>query len=181
MKQLNHTRKLVACSVFIAIGIMMPVVFHAFGILGKVFLPMHIPVLIAGLVFGGYAGLWIGVLTSVLSSILTGMPPIIPILPVMAVELAIYGAVGGYLYHSRCWNLPVSLLAAMFTGRLAAILMVCGMVGLLGINLNPVAYITGVVVIGSPGIAIQLILVPLMVKRLEIMFAKNRILGVVDG
>ncbi len=168
----RRTGKIVASSLFIALGVVLPVVFHFFGALGPVFLPMHIPVLIAGLFLGGKAGLAVGALTPVLSSFLTGMPPLLPTLPVMAAELAVYGAAGGYLYRGRCWKLYVSLAAAITAGRLAAAAMVCVIANMLSISVSPVAYVTGAFVTGLPGIVIQLAVVPLLVKRLEITFPK---------
>jgi hypothetical protein len=167
-----RTGKVVASSLFIAFGVMLPVAFHFFGALGRVFLPMHIPVLIAGLFLGGYAGLAVGALTPVLSSLLTGMPPLMPTLPVMAAELAVYGAAGGYLYNVRRWNLYVSLTAAMVAGRLAAAMMVYALATMLNINISPAVYVTGAFVTGLPGIVIQLALVPLLVRRLQAVFVK---------
>ncbi|RKY70366.1 MAG: ECF transporter S component, partial [Candidatus Latescibacterota bacterium] len=50
-------------------------IFHQFGIAGKVFLPMHFPVIVAGLLFGPFSGLLVGLFSPVLSFLLTGMPP----------------------------------------------------------------------------------------------------------
>ncbi len=169
---MHRTGKVVASSLFIAFGVVLPVAFHFFGALGPVFLPMHIPVLIAGLFLGGYAGLAVGALTPLLSSLLTGMPPLLPTLPVMAGELAVYGAVGGYLYKVWRWNMYVSLATAMVAGRLAAAMMVYVIGNLLSINISPVAYVTGALVTGLPGIIIQLAVVPLLVKRLQAVFVK---------
>jgi len=167
-----RTGKIVASSLFIAFGVILPVVFHFFGAMGPVFLPMHIPVLIAGLFLGGFAGLVVGVLTPFLSSLLTGMPPLMPTLPVMAVELAVYGAIGGCLHKIWRWNLYVSLATAMVAGRLAAAMMVYVLANMLHITVSPVAYVTGAVVTGLPGIVIQLAVVPLLVKRLQAVFVK---------
>ena len=60
---MTRTGKMVASSVFIAFGVTLPIAFHFFGGIGSVFLPMHIPVLIAGLFLGRNAGLAVGFLT----------------------------------------------------------------------------------------------------------------------
>lgn len=168
----QKTGKLVASSLFIAFGVMLPIAFHFFGDLGQVFLPMHIPVLIAGLFLGGYSGLAVGVLTPLFSSLLTGMPPVMPSLPVMAAELAVYGAVGGCLYNVRRWNLYVSLATAMVAGRLAAAMVLYGMATLLNIDIRPEVYVKAKLVVGLPGVIIQLAVVPLLVKRLQAVFVK---------
>jgi len=81
--------------VFISLGVLLPIAFHAVGAMGSVFLPMHIPVLMAGLLMGPVIGAGVGALTPVCSSLLTGMPPLMPTLPIMIPELIAYGAVAG--------------------------------------------------------------------------------------
>ncbi len=48
----NATLKLVLASLFTAIGLLLPTVFHMFSLGGSIFLPMHIPVLLCGLICG---------------------------------------------------------------------------------------------------------------------------------
>ena len=155
-----------ATSVFVAFGVILPIAFHFVGAMGPVFLPMHIPVLMAGLFLGPVSGLTVGVITPVLSSVLTGMPPLIPILPLMVMELAVYGTVAGYLYQVRHLPLAVALITAMIAGRLAALVGVYGLANLFHLKLTPMAYLAGLTA-GLPGIAVQLIVVPLLLKRLE--------------
>lgn len=92
--------KMGASAVFVAFGMILPVMFHFVGAIGSIFLPMHIPVLMAGLFLGPVSGLTVGVMTPMLSSLLTGMPPLMPVLPLMPLELAVYGALSGYLYRA---------------------------------------------------------------------------------
>ena len=95
------------------------------------------------------------------------MPPIMPILPIMVVELSIYGACSGYLYKGLKLNLLTSLITSMVIGRTAAAVTVYFLAILLHIKLTPIAYITGAIVTGLPGILIQLIAVPVLVNRLQ--------------
>ncbi len=162
----TKTFKLVASSVLVATGVLLPMVFHMAGAAGSIFLPMHIPALLAGFLLGPYCGLCVGLLAPLLSSLSTGMPPV-PVLPVMTVELAVYGAVGGWLYRDRKLSIWLSLIAAMTAGRLAAALSAYILVKLLAVKLNPLTFITGAVLTGLPGITVQLMLVPLLVRRLE--------------
>lgn len=55
---MNHsqTKNLVGTALCIALGLILPQVFHLIGA-GPVFLPMHIPVLLCGLCFGWPFGL----------------------------------------------------------------------------------------------------------------------------
>lgn len=45
---MSKTYKLVASAVLVAFGVLLPLVFHLAGTAGQIFLPMHIPVLLAG-------------------------------------------------------------------------------------------------------------------------------------
>ena len=90
----KNLRNLVLSAMFIALGVALPQAFHAVPNAGSVFLPMHIPVLIAGYVVGPIFGLAVGVLTPLLSHLMFGMPPA-PVLPGMLCELAMYGLASG--------------------------------------------------------------------------------------
>lgn len=169
---MSPTRKLVFCALLAAFGVVLPIAFHLVGALGSVFLPMHIPVLVAGLFLGTYAGVGVGVLAPIIGSFLTGMPPIMPILPIMVAELAVYGGISGYLSHRRGWGLLISLVTSMVAGRLAAAVVAYVMVNMITISIKPIAFITGAVVTGLPGIAIQLLVVPMLVTRLREVFIK---------
>lgn len=163
---MSNIFNLVTTGVLIGLGVLLPIAFHMVGAMGQIFLPMHIPVLITGLLLGGKFGLVAGILTPLLSSLLTGMPPVMPVMPMMMVELMTYGAISGYLYHQHRVSLLLSLIGAMFSGRLMALGAVYVMALLVQIKLTPIAYITGAFVTGLPGMAIQLAVVPLLVNRL---------------
>lgn len=149
-----------------AVGVVVPFFFHQFGMAGKVFLPMHFPVLIAGFLLGPLGGMMVGFLCPTVSALLTGMPPL-PYLSVMVPELMTYGGVSGALYRWSKRNIWMALLGAMAAGR--AVLGLTGwvMAHLLDIHLTPVAFMTGAMVTGLPGIVGQLILIPLLMWRLR--------------
>lgn len=170
---MSYNLKIVTTAVCIALGVLLPMLFHMVGALGSVFLPMHIPVLIAGLFLGVQSGLVAGAVTPMLSTLLTGMPPAMPTLPIMMAELAAYGVISGYLYHRRRLSLLSSLVGAMLTGRLVAAATVFVLAQLVQIKFTPLVYLSGAVVTGLPGMAIQLVIVPLLVKRLLVIF-KNK-------
>lgn len=165
------TRKLVLMAIFIALGIVLPLFFHLFGAnLSSIISPMHLPVFIAGAFLGPLAGLLVGLITPLLSSLFTGMPPLLPMLPIMLIELAIYGFLCGYLFQSKKLNIYFSLVISILTGRIGAGLVVWFLVHILQIThlpANPLLYITATIVKGLPGIIIQLILVPLFIKYLQ--------------
>ena len=150
---------------FIALGVLLPIAFHAIGAMGSVFLPMHIPVLMAGLLLGPVVGAGVGALTPICSALLTGMPPVLPALPIMVPELIAYGWVSGYL--RRNCNLFVALVAAMLAGRLTAGIMVWLLAQWIELPWTPWVYLTATVAKGIPGLIVQLLFIPLLVKRLE--------------
>jgi len=159
-------QKIVYSGFFIAVGIVLPMVFHAVG-LGSIFLPMHLPVLLAGFILGSWCGMLVGILSPLVSSLLTGMPLVSPpILPIMVMELAIYGLMAGFVYNKSGY-LYVSLVWAMIAGRLAAGFGVYLAVLLCGFKVPVFVYLSAAIIKGAPGIIMQLVLIPLLVKRWE--------------
>ncbi len=170
------TKNLVKGALLVALGVIIPQIFHLIGgrATGTIFMPMHIPVLLAGFLIGPITGLYVGILAPVLSYLFTGMPPIapVPILPMMIFELAIYGLVSGILYNKLKINLFVSLIGAMIAGRLAYGLTIYIMLTLFNINLpgpmaGPLLAIVEAVRGGIIGIVLQIIIIPVAVKLLE--------------
>ncbi|HWQ21204.1 MAG TPA: ECF transporter S component [Clostridia bacterium] len=159
-------RTLTTLGLLLAIGLLLPIVFHAlFGAPGgKTLLPMHYAVLLGGLLLGPVAGAFLGIATPLLSTLMTGMPAV-AILPPMVVELAAYGLVAGLA--RRRWRLAAlwSLLLAMAAGRVALGLAVALLGPSIGLKAEPAAYVLGAIVTGLPGIAVQVILIPLVLAR----------------
>lgn len=167
-----NIKKIVYTSFFIALGIVFPMFFHLVGGpgLGRVLLPMHLPVLIGGAFLGPFAGLIIGILAPVLSSLFTGMPPVIPMLPIMIGELGIYGLVMGYFFFRIKMNVYISLVFTMLAGRVMASIVVMGLVfgfGFSQLPANPFLYIYGTITAGLPGIIGQLLIVPIVLRYIK--------------
>ncbi|HWQ62273.1 MAG TPA: ECF transporter S component [Negativicutes bacterium] len=159
--------KVIYGSLFIALGVVLPIGFHLLQLGGVIFLPMHIPVLLAGFILGGKYGLLVGLLTPLLSHLFTGMPPLSPpMLPMMIVELACYGLAAGILYRNGR-NIYVALIGAMITGRIGAgVVLYLGTL-FLGFHLPVWAFIFGGIMKGIPGIIAQLFFIPILVKTWE--------------
>jgi len=155
-------------ALYLALAVTLPIVFHQFGLGGRVFLPMHLPVLLAGFLAGPVSGLVVGLLAPGLSSLLTGMPPTDRIL-LMAMELAMYGFVAGIAYRRLRLNLYVALIAAMIVGRLmfGLGLFVLGL--FMNIPYTASAFFStgGALLVGWPGALAQLILIPIIVASVE--------------
>jgi hypothetical protein len=91
--------------------------------------------------------------------------PAVTILSPMVVELAIYGLVAGFAH--RRWRLTSvwSLLLAMAAGRIALGLAVALLGPSIGLKAEPVAYVLAGTVTGLPGIAAQIVVIPLLLAR----------------
>jgi riboflavin transporter FmnP len=165
---LSKARWLTHTALYLAIAIILPIGFHMFGIAGRVFLPMHLPVLLAGFLVGPISGLLVGLMGPSLSHLLTGMPPSYAV-PLMMGELAIYGLIAGITFLKLRWNIYGSLITALVLGRVVF----GGGLYLLGRFMNlpyDVAFFfstAGPIVEGLPGIVIQLVLVPILVTAVQ--------------
>ncbi|EHL17495.1 hypothetical protein HMPREF9630_01631 [Peptoanaerobacter stomatis] len=160
MKNNTYLKNVILSGFFIAVGVILPMIFHLLAA-GKVLLPMHIPVLLGGLLLNPLYALSAGVVTPLLSSLLTGMPPAFPILPIMMAELGAYGFVASILHVKLKLNYVVSLIISMIVGRIVAGIVVSILINVFSVKLPPfLVYIQGAVITGLPGIIIQLIFIP---------------------
>ncbi|MBR2824671.1 MAG: ECF transporter S component [Solobacterium sp.] len=165
-----QTKRIVLTGLMIALGLVLPIAVSFIPNGGTLFSPMHIPALLAGLVLGPVEGLITGVATPLLSHLLRGMPPA-PVAPAMAVELGVYGLVGGLCMRmlkdkdmNEMVKLYISLIVAMILGRIAG--------GLFrGLILNAGEYtlamwFTSYFVSTVPGMITHLILIPILARAL---------------
>lgn len=163
------TKKLVYTAVFLALGILFPMLFHLLGLPGQVLLPMHIPIFLGALTLGPISGFIVGILTPILSSLLTGMPPMIPMVPIMVFELAAYGFFAGFLYEKYPKNVFIPLIAAMIIGRIVAGIAAWSVFNIFNMDeINILTYISSSFVKGLPGIIMSLVLVPLLYKQMPV-------------
>lgn len=164
---LAKSRQIVLSAFFVAMGVIVPILFHSFGGGGRIFLPMHIPVLLGGLVLSPVYAMLVGVMTPIVSGLTTGMPVVYPMMIIMAFELATYGLLMAYLTQKLRWPVIGSLLLAMIGGRIVAGIVVAVLVLGFGLEINPVVYLVGAVSSGLPGIILQLILIPLLAPLIK--------------
>ncbi|MCL2108418.1 MAG: ECF transporter S component [Oscillospiraceae bacterium] len=179
----NPAVKTKSLTVLIAVicAVALPQVFHILGAVsgfgampGATFLPMQIPVLVAGFLGGPIVGLLAGVLSPAVSFGFTAAlgldaMPAGFMLPYMTLELAGYGFMAGLLCKINP-KMPifVNLVIAQLFGRAVRAVAVLIAVYVIGLN-NPaptaVASIWEAVVAGLPGIVLQWALIPLIVYR----------------
>ena len=129
---------------------------------------MHIPPLLAGFLIGPLSGVIVGILAPGLSHLLTGMPPTYAV-PLMSLELPIYGLVAGMAYKRLNLNIYVSLIAALLFGRLmfAFGLLVLGLFMKLPYGASEFIAGGAALVHSLPGVIIQIALVPVLVASLR--------------
>ncbi|MEL7606322.1 MAG: ECF transporter S component [Sedimentibacter saalensis] len=157
------TKEIILGGLLLATGLILPMIFHLFGLTGQIALPMHIPVLIGGFLLSPSLALSLGIITPLVSSVLTGMPVLFPMAVIMMFELGTYALTASLLSGKMKMKIIPSLIGAMAAGRIAAGLTVAALVALFGVKMNPVLYIKGAVITGIPGIIIQLLFVPSIV------------------
>ena len=166
---MKSTKRLVFAALCTAIGILLPQLLHAIPQGGNIFLPMHIPVLLCGFICGPGWGLACGAICCTLSHLITGMPVAL-IYPGMVCELAVYGLISGLMFNifkkkRKLWATYLCLITAMLCGRIVSGLL-NGLVFRAG-SYSFSIWLSASFVTGFPGIAIQLILIPLLVRRLH--------------
>jgi len=161
-KFITHT------ALFLALAVLLPIGFHQLGASGRIFLPMHIPPLLAGFLLGPVSGLIVGVLAPGLSHLLTGMPPTYAV-PLMSLELPIYGLVAGMAYKRLNLNIYISLMAAMLVGRImfGLGLFVLGLFIDLPYTAAKFFSTGGAILSGLPGITVQIVAIPIIVAALK--------------
>ncbi len=164
----KKTHALILAGVFIALGIVLPMAFHMIGGAGPIFLPMHIPVLIGGFFLSPILALSVGVITPLLSGFITGMPPLFPMMPIMMLELGIYGLTISVIKNNVSKNPYIALLISMLLGRIGAGFMVYVLSTFFAAKLpSSFVFITTAVTTGIPGIVIQLLIIPVVVIALN--------------
>ena len=166
----TRTQKLCAAAVCLALALLLPFLTGQMQSLGNALCLMHLPVLLCGYICGGVWGLCVGFAAPLLRFALFGMPPVYPLGLAMAFELGCYGLVAGLLYRKLPKTpamLYVSLLTAMLAGRLVwgGVRLLCA--GLTGAAFPFSAFLAGAVTQAVPGIVLQLLLVPALVRSVE--------------
>lgn len=168
----NHTqvKKMVLAAFFLALAFVMPFLTGQIPEVGARLCPLHIPVILCGFICGPAWGAAVGFIAPVLRSVILGMPPLFPTALCMTFELAAYGAVTGVMHRILPKNkgsIYLSLLTAMVAGRLVwgAAMLVC--MGLSGGTFSFAAFLAGAVTNAIPGIAVQIVLIPILVMVLE--------------
>lgn len=147
----------------IALGAMTPLSAHALGARCWVYLPAHVPALLAGLTLGPLVGGLTGFATILSDVLFGGMVSGLKSLP-LGLEIFTYGLVAGLLGR-RAHSYGMRLLAlggAMLVGRL--VYLVATFAALPHKTLAPM--LTSLFLVPWPGIVVQVVALPLIAPRL---------------
>ena len=170
MKRKNEMKQLTLSAMFLAFAFIMPFLVGQIPQIGSMLCPMHIPILLCGFFCGAPWGLVIGLIAPMLRSVILEMPPMFPTAFCMALELATYGFVAGWLHHKlpkKKLYVYVSLLSAMILGRLVWGIVMFFCMGLDVTKFGFQSFLVGAVLNAIPGIILQIVLIPILVIALE--------------
>ena len=175
-------RNLVLTGLFLAIGLVLPLLTGQIKEIGSMLLPMHLPVFLCAFICGWQYATPMAFVLPLMRWLIFGMPPIYPTALAMAFELAAYAFVAGLLYHKifrrqNLLTLYISLIAAMIIGRAVWGAAQFILLTIDGKAFTFAAFIAGAFTNAFPGIIVQLVLIPLIMFALDraklIRFKKN--------
>ena len=180
-KTKDYVKTITLSAMFLALGMVLPFVTGYVPMVGKMLLPMHIPVLLCGLICGWQWGAAVGLVCPLLRHMIFQMPPMLDAIG-MTFELCAYGAVVGFLYARSKWKcvraLYRSLLIAMVSGRVVWALVRMVMMGMGAREFGWEAFVAGALTSAIPGIILQLTLIPIIMVALDraklVPFSKTR-------
>lgn len=166
----HSARKLTLSGLFLALGLLLPFLTGQIPTIGKMLLPMHIPVLLAGFVCGWPYGLIVGLICPVLRSVLFTMPRMMSDAVPMAFELAAYGFAAGLLYKilpKKNQYIYVALIVSMIFGRIVWAISSLVFYQIMGSAFTWEMFMAEAFINALPGIAIQLVLIPVIIMALK--------------
>lgn len=168
--KMNPVRRLTAAAVCLTLCLVLPFLTGQIPQIGSALCPMHLPVLLGGFICGPWWAAAVGAAAPLLRhALFAGMPPILTALA-MTFELAVYGLVSGILYRNRkknVKNIYISLVSAMVAGRVVWGIATVIITGAAGGVFTWAAFASGAVLNAIPGIAVQIILIPVIVVALR--------------
>lgn len=152
---MSHSRRTAVTLLLVIAGAITPLIAHAIGGRCWIFLPAHLPPLLAGLALGPVVGFLTGAATAISDLLWGGRVHGLAFLP-LGLEFVTYGVVAGALsarpgrYPSRLFAIVVAMLAGRLAHFVAALLLGRG-----GGHLMDSLFVAP-----WPGIVIQILLLP---------------------
>lgn len=174
------TVKTLVAAVLIALSVGLPQIVHlvAGPKGGMMWLPMYLPVLLAGCLLGVRWGAAVGILAPLVSFGLTSAAgnamPALSRLPFMLAELAVFAAVSGLFagrIAERGWMAFAAVPAAIAAGRLSFLALAALFQSVSGLS---AAVAWSQILTGWPGVLAQVILAPCVVVLLRFVLLRER-------
>ncbi len=162
---------LVLSAMFLCIALLLPFLTGQIPQIGKMLLPMHIPVILCGMICGWQYGLTVGFIAPILRGIIFANPVLFPTGIIMSFELAAYGISAGLICCLlKCNSISkvyISLIASMLAGRVIKCIVQFFVLGFTDEGFVFTAYIAGAFTNAIPGIILQILLIPLVMITLQ--------------
>lgn len=166
----SQIKNMVLTAMFLAIGLVLPFLTGQIKEIGNMLLPMHIPVYLCAFICSWKYGMVMGLVLPIMRSAIFHMPVMYPNAVAMAIELATYGLVAGYLYGKSKYKcikaLYKCMIPAMIIGRVVWGIAQVVLLGIGGKAYTMSAFISGAFLNAIPGIILQLILIPAIMVAL---------------
>lgn len=170
--KLSLGRKALYIFVTVSAAVILPQIVHAAGVLtgtgaalGQALMPMYLPVILLGFCVGPSAGAAAGIISPILSYAISGMPAA-ALLPFMTAELFCFGLFAGLIKNAKM-NFALKVLAVCLAGRFVRIVITAASVYIFGVGMSALTMAVNAIIAGIPGIVIQILLVPIIVKKAE--------------
>lgn len=165
---ISKTDWILRVGLYLGVAVVLPIGLRAAGIDNQLFLPIHVPVLLAGFLIGPGGGLIVGLLAPTAAQLFNGISTT-GIIPLASLELSLFGLIAGLAYCRLRLNIFIALLAAIVIGRLmfGLGLYVLSMFTTLPYTATQYFSAAGPLVYGLPGIVIQFVLIPVIVASLR--------------
>lgn len=173
------TVKSLISAALVALAVALPQIIHlALGQAGGVtWLPMYLPVLIGGCLLGMWWGLAVGIASPVVSFIITSLAnnpmPVLPRLPFMVIELAVFAVVAGAFSKkiaNNVWLAFPAVLLAQVAGRTVFMLLVFALQSVTPFTVDA---IWSQIQTGLLGMVLQAVTVPVIVMGLKLILDKE--------
>lgn len=176
----EHVRKTVLSGFFLTLCLVLPFLTGQIKEIGDTLLPMHLPAMLCGLICGQWYGLGVGLAAPLLRGAWFGKPVIYPRGIWMSLELGAYGFIIGFMYSLIKKNkkkstpgLILCLVTSMIGGRIVWGISKFALLGFSGDKFGFTAFLLEGFGDAAPGIAIQIVLIPAIMKIVDEVIERN--------
>jgi thiamine transporter ThiT len=167
----KNLKKLIFSAIFLALGFILPMFIGQIPTIGKMLLPMHIPVFLCAMICDYKYGAIIGFILPILRSLLFSVPVMYPTAIAVAFEMSVYGLITGLIFgvckKKNLISIYSSMLPAMLLGRIVRCVAEIILLNLKGNNFVWQTFASTTILSSLPGIILQLVLIPAVVLTLK--------------